>query len=113
MSANDRKSDDAKKKRSAGAKNPERRKVLKGGVVVGGAIVGSALTLPKKWTRPIVEAVVVPAQAQISPGAPTLSPTQAPTPAPTLSPTTPVPTSVPTTPPPTTAPPTTPSPLML
>jgi hypothetical protein len=101
MSANDRKSDDAKKKRSAGAKNPERRKVLKGGVVVGGAIVGSALTLPKKWTRPVVEAVIVPAQAQISPGAPTPgpspSPTNPPTRTPTPSPTTPAPTSVPTT----------------
>ena len=57
-----------------------RRDVLKGGVVVGGAAVAAALTLPKKWTRPLVEAVVVPAHAQTSPGAPTPAPTPSPTP---------------------------------
>jgi len=57
-----------------------RRNVLKGGVVVGGAAVAAALMLPKKWTRPLVEAVVVPAHAQTSPGAPTPAPTPSPTP---------------------------------
>jgi len=57
-----------------------RRNVLKGGVVVGGAAVAAALTLPRKWTRPLVEAVVVPAHAQTSPGAPTPAPTPSPTP---------------------------------
>ena len=56
-----------------------RRNVLKGGVVVGGAAVAAALA-PKKWTRPLVEAVIVPAHAQTSPGAPTPSPTPSPTP---------------------------------
>jgi hypothetical protein len=65
----------------------DRRNVLKGGIVVGGAAVAAALTLPKKWTRPLVEAVVVPAHAQTSPGAPTPSPTSAPTRPPTPSPT--------------------------
>ena len=64
-----------------------RRKVLKGGVVVGGAAVAAALTLPKKWTRPVVEAVVVPAHAQTSPPAPTPAPTPSPTAAPTSAPT--------------------------
>jgi hypothetical protein len=58
----------------------DRRNVLKGGIVVGGAAVAAALTLPKKWSRPLVEAVVVPAHAQTSPGAPTPSPTPSPTP---------------------------------
>jgi hypothetical protein len=73
----------------------DRRNVLKGGVVVGGAAVAAALALPKKWTRPLVEAVVVPAHAQTSPGAPTPSPTSAPTNAPTRAPT-PSPTPSPT-----------------
>src|SRR5438132_5115055 len=68
-------------------KKQGRRDVLKGGVVVGGAAVAAALSLPKKWTRPVVEAVVVPAHAQTSPGSPTPSPTSAPTRPPTPSPT--------------------------
>ena len=64
-----------------------RRDVLKGGVVVGGAAVAAALSLPKKWTRPLVEAVIVPAHAQTSPGAPTPAPSSAPTFPPTSSPT--------------------------
>ncbi len=70
-----------------GEKTQGRRDVLKGGVVVGGAAVAAALSLPKKWTRPLVEAVVVSANAQTSPGAPTPSPTGAPTFSPTSSPT--------------------------
>lgn len=87
MSANDRNSDDSEKKPRPSEKGPERRKVLKGGVVIGGAVVGSALTLPKKWTRPIVDAVIVPAHAAVSPGAPTPSPSPSPTPSPSPSPT--------------------------
>jgi hypothetical protein len=75
-------------------KEQGRRDVLKGGVVVGGAAVAAALSMPKKWTRPLVEAVVVPAHAQTSPFAPTPAPTSAPT-----SPPTPSPTSAPTSPP--------------
>lgn len=89
MPTRGRKSDDAKKKPSTNPKSPERRKVLKGGVVVGGAVVGSALTLPKKWTRPIVDAVIVPAHADMSPVTPTPAPTLGPTMSPTLGPTMP------------------------
>jgi len=67
-------------------KEQGRRNLLKGGVVVGSAAVAAALS-PKKWTRPLVEAVMVPAYAQTSPGAPTPSPTSAPTSMPTPSPT--------------------------
>ena len=68
-------------------KGEDRRNVLKGGVVVGGAAVAAALTLPKKWTRPLVDAVIVPAHAQTSPGAPTPAPTNRPTRRPTPKPT--------------------------
>lgn len=84
---------DSKRDKSDDPKDTElekeqgRRDVLKGGVVVGGAAVAAALSLPKKWTRPLVEAVVVPAHAQTSPSAPTPSPTSAPTSPPTSSPT--------------------------
>lgn len=71
-------------------KEPARRDVLKGGIVVGGTAVASALSLPKKWTRPLVEAVVVPAHAQTSPGAPTPAPTPTGTMAPTAPPPTPI-----------------------
>lgn len=70
-----------------GEKTQGRRDVLKGGVVVGSAAVASALTLPKKWTRPLVEAVIVPAHAQTSPGVPTPGPTSGPTMPPTSAPT--------------------------
>jgi len=76
-------SDEESKRDNRDSKDVEvegRRNVLKGGVVVAGAAVAAALTLPKKWTRPLVEAVVVPAHAQTSPGAPTPSPTPSPTP---------------------------------
>jgi hypothetical protein len=84
---NDTKRDKTDSKDADGSKAQARRDVLKGGVVVGGAAVAAALSLPKKWTRPLVEAVIVPAQAQTSPGAPTPSPTNAPTRRPTPSPT--------------------------
>jgi len=63
-------------------KEPVRRKVLKGGVIVSGAAVAAAFG-PKKWTRPLVEAVIVPAHAATSPLAPTPSPTPMLTPSPT------------------------------
>jgi len=65
-------------------KDQGRRGLLKGGVVVGGAAVAAALS-PKKWTRPLVEAVIVPAHAATSPLAPTPSPTPLVTPSPTPS----------------------------
>lgn len=83
----DRKHDESDAKDAELEKEQGRRKVLKGGVVVGGAAVAAALSMPKKWTRPLVEAVVVPAHAQTSPGAPTPQPTGAPTSAPTSAPT--------------------------
>lgn len=46
--------------------NKARRRILQG-LTVGGAIV-SARSLPEQWTRPLVEAVTLPAHAQISPG---------------------------------------------
>lgn len=44
----------------------ERRKLLKGTLIVGGAVVG-AKSLPESWSRPIVDAVMLPAHAQTSP----------------------------------------------
>jgi hypothetical protein len=51
------------------AKNPEqakggRRRALK--LLLGGGVVGSAATLPTRWTRPVVESVILPAHAQLS-----------------------------------------------
>jgi hypothetical protein len=87
MASNDEQSNDGKKSDQT-LEQPNRRKAIKTGVIVGGSVVGSAMTLPKKWTRPIVDAVIVPAYAQGSPGAPTPAPTNAPTP-PTSPPPTP------------------------
>jgi hypothetical protein len=88
---NDSKRDKNDAKNSELEKEQDRRDVLKGGVVVGGAAVAAALALPKKWTRPLVEAVIVPAHAQTSPGAPTPAPTSGPTSPPTSAPTPPTP----------------------
>jgi hypothetical protein len=79
MASNDEKSNDGKKSDQT-VEQPDRRKAIKAGVIVGGSVVGAAMTLPKKWTRPVVDAVIVPAHAQVSPGAPTPAPTTAPTP---------------------------------
>jgi hypothetical protein len=54
---------------------PERRRLLKEAML--GGIVGAAL-LPERWARPVVEAVVVPAHAQTSPGQTTTTTTAAP-----------------------------------
>ena len=34
-------------------------------VVAGGGVVASSLALPKQWTKPIVEAIVSPAEGQV------------------------------------------------
>ena len=81
----DSKRDKSNEKGADPNKEQGRREVLKGGVVVGGAAVAAALSLPKKWTRPLVEAVIVPAHAQTSPGAPTPGPTSQPTAQPTAT----------------------------
>ncbi len=52
---------------------PNRRQVLKI-VTIGG--VATTLLLPTSWTKPIIEAIVVPAHAQASP--PATSTTSAP-----------------------------------
>jgi len=50
-------------------KNVSRRRALK---VLGlGGVVVATLALPSKWTRPVVETIVVPAHAQSSPRATT------------------------------------------
>ena len=79
MASNDEKSDDEKKSDQT-VEQPGRRKAIKAGLVVSGSVVGAAMALPKKWTRPIVESVIVPAYAQTSPPAPTPAPTAMPTP---------------------------------
>ena len=43
-----------------------RRQVLKG-VVAGSGVVASVMSLPKEWTKPVVQSIVAPAQAQVSP----------------------------------------------
>lgn len=46
--------------------NGARRRLLKS-LVAGGGAVAMGKTLPESWTRPMVEAVVLPAHAQTSP----------------------------------------------
>jgi hypothetical protein len=46
-------------------RNVDRRRVLKGIVATGS--IGIAISLPDKWMRPVVEAIVVPAHAAASP----------------------------------------------
>lgn len=43
----------------------ERRRLLKG-LAVGGGLVGGSLPVPERWTRPILESVVLPAHAQVT-----------------------------------------------
>ncbi len=59
-----------------------RRKVLRK-ILIGGGIAAGAGFLPDKWAKPVVDFIVVPAHAQLSPTAPTTAPTNAPTSAPT------------------------------
>ncbi len=42
-----------------------RRKAIKR-ILVGGGLVTGATMLPKKWTKPVVDAITVPAHAQAS-----------------------------------------------
>jgi hypothetical protein len=79
----------------------QRRQVLKG-VVAGSSVVASAMSLPKEWTKPVIQSIVASAQAQVSPPLAPLSPASPPTPpvaptflAPTMAPTAP-PTMAPT-----------------
>jgi len=48
------------------ARSLGRRQVLKG-VVAGSGVVASALSLPKEWSKPVVQSIVASAQAQASP----------------------------------------------
>jgi hypothetical protein len=52
--------------------NPTRRRVLKIAGIGGAAAV--TLILPSKWTKPIVESIVVPAHAAASVATTTASP---------------------------------------
>lgn len=63
-----------------------RRKALQR-LLVGGGIAGASTQMPDKWTKPLVDSVLVPAHAQTSiTPSPTPSPTAVPTPSPTPSP---------------------------
>ena len=53
-------------------RNISRRRALK--VLGVGGVVVATLALPSKWTRPVVETIVVPAHAQSSPRATTTTP---------------------------------------
>jgi len=61
------------------ARSLGRRQVLKG-VVAGSGVVASALSLPKEWSKPVVQSIVASAQAQVSP--PPFTPIPIPTPVP-------------------------------
>jgi hypothetical protein len=47
------------------SENPNRRQALKIVITIGG--VATTVLLPSKWTRPVVQSIVVPAHAQASP----------------------------------------------
>ncbi len=47
-------------------RNKSRRRLLKS-LAAGSGAVGTAALLPEKWTKPVVDAVVVPLHAQVSP----------------------------------------------
>ena len=83
------------KKENYSNKSSQRRKTLKTILLTGGATVAVTKALPHKWTKPIVDSVVLPAHAQTTTVVTTTS-----APATTAAPTT-------TAAPPTTAAPTT------
>lgn len=61
----------------------ERRKTVRR-MLVGGGIITAGSQLPSKWTKPVVETVLMAAHAGTSPvGAPTMAPASSP---PTVSP---------------------------
>jgi len=70
-----------------------RRQVLKG-VVAGSGVVASAMSLPKEWTKPVVQSIVASAQAQVSPPQgmpiPVIAPVPIPVPREPMAPMTPV-----------------------
>ena len=75
--------------------NESRRAALRKILIGGGAITGAKF-LPDEWTKPIVNAIVVPAHAQST--GPTTAPpttTTSTTPAPPTTTTTPAPTTTP------------------
>ena len=52
--------------------NPDRRRILK--IAIGaGAVTALGIALPAKWTRPVIESVVMPEHAHASAAAPTTS----------------------------------------
>ncbi len=55
----------SEEKPDAGDAAPNRRRALK--IMALGAAGALAIVLPSKWTRPVVESIVVPAHAAASP----------------------------------------------
>jgi hypothetical protein len=83
---------------------PSRREALKK-IAIGGTIAFGGAALPPRWTKPIVDKVLVPAHAQTSPpprttASPVPSPGTTQSPAPTPPPPQPTPGPAPTPPPP-------------
>jgi len=64
-------------------KNVSRRRAIK--IVASGALVAT-IALPSKWSRPIVESIIVPAHAQASPPLTTETTSNPPTPTPQPTP---------------------------
>jgi len=77
------------------ARSLGRRQVLKG-VVAGSGVVASALSLPKEWSKPVVQSIVASAQAQVSPAP--FSPIPIPIPIAPAFPLGPIPIPIPVTP---------------
>jgi hypothetical protein len=90
------------------ARSLGRRQVLKG-VVAGSGVVASALSLPKEWSKPVVQSIVASAQAQVSPAP--FSPIPIPSPLAPTFPLGPIPIPIPVTPLPP-LPPVTPMPVL-
>ncbi len=83
--------DNKKPEESKNAKvQPEKRKTVRR-LLTGGGIVTGAGAVGGRWTKPLVDSVLLPAHAQTSPApatpSPTPQPTTSPTPQPTPSPT--------------------------
>ena len=56
-----------RKTNEIGRQSTKRRKVLKNAVVASGAVI-AAKTVPSNWSKPVVDAVLLPAHAQTSAG---------------------------------------------
>jgi len=77
--------DQSKNKSQAEQKDNMRRRALKSTLLVGG-IVGSSTALPAKWTRPIIDNVILPSHAQTTtPAAANLGTEEKPEPTPTIN----------------------------